>query len=174
MSLAVPPKRAKVAGQAKKSFFATEYPKIRAALNAKLGINTSISIAKFDTKDLNVRELCVACVYLAHNVTADPDNVLPNIDNLDRYDMMQFTYSETLVPYASYLMGKDEPETKRGRKKTIITIGVQPSAIEVEKQRRKTAAEEAEMFDYITSLIRYLFILQAKGVHRDVSVGQGA
>lgn len=161
--------------QVKKTFFMTEFPGIRSALNAKLGIETNLDIVKFNMKDLNVREMCVACVYLLHNLAKDPTGPLPNIDNLLEYDLMKFVYSDTLRPYAEYLMasGSTTAEGKRGRKKASVTVigpGINPDEVITPTQRRKTTTENAEMFDYMTTLIRYLFILQAKGVRREVKV----
>lgn len=161
------------AGLPKKSFFATEYPEIRTALNVRMGIETTISIAKLDTKNLNVREVCVACMYLVHNLVRDPHGPLPNIDSLSKYDLSKFTYADTLVPYAKYLLG-GAAESKRGRKKgTAVVLGPGVSingtsaVAAVENEKKRTIEEIAQLFDYTTSLIRYLFILQTRDARRE-------
>jgi len=141
----------------KKTFFQVLFPDVLAALNSQMGIQASgtviPAVAKDFTKDLNVKVLCVACVYLMHNLSRDPR--LPNIVNLQGVNLNayqgDFSLIPSLLPYAICLQ-------QNCIDNTMINVSTR-------KKVKTTTSDQKLVEDHTYTLIRYLFILQQKKVY---------
>ena len=126
----------------KVSSFQTRFPDVYADLTLKMGgPPIPVQLSAFSTTDLNVEVLCVACTYLVHNLLR---GMHPNIDTLQQYNLEQGDYRVSLIPYAWYLVEKQQ----KG------------------KRKKKEADLEKSQNDYQDNLVRYLFVLQQKHVYR--------